>query len=151
APSETFRILTVARLFEKKGYEYSVRAVAKVAATVPNLEYLLVGDPNGPAAPRIRELIRELKMEDKIRILGTRTREQLIEMYQQCHIFILASVTAADGDEEGQGLVLQEAQASGLPVVATRHNGFPESLLDGETGFLVPERDADVLANRILF
>ena len=149
-PGETVRILTVARLFDKKGYDYSVRAVATAARTHPHLEYWIVGDPNGPAAPRIRDLIRELGMEDKIRVLGTKTREELIEIIQQCHLFILASVTAPDGDEEGQGLVLQEAQASGMPVVATRHNGFPESLIDGTTGFLVPERDADALAERIL-
>jgi colanic acid/amylovoran biosynthesis glycosyltransferase len=150
-PGKPLRILTVARLFEKKGYEYSVRAVAKVAERFPNLVYWIVGDPNGPAAPRIRELIRELDMEDRIQILGTKTREQLIEIQQQCHLFVLASVTASDGDEEGQGLVLQEAQAAGMPVLATRHNGLPESLVDGESGFLVPERDVDALAERIHF
>lgn len=149
-PGETARILTIARLFDKKGYEYSVRAVAKAAQAFPNLEYWIVGDANGPAATRTRDLIRELGMEDKIKILGTKTREALIGIIQQCHLFILASVTAPDGDEEGQGLVLQEAQASGMPVVASRHNGFPESLVDGETGFLVPERDADAMAERIL-
>jgi colanic acid/amylovoran biosynthesis glycosyltransferase len=149
-PGEPVRILTVARLFEKKGYEYSVRAVAKVAEKVPGLEYWIVGDANGPAAPRIRELIRELGMGDRIKILGSKTRQEVIEILGQCHVFVLASVTASDGDEEGQGLVLQEAQACGLPVIATRHNGFPESLIEGETGFLVPERDVDALAERIL-
>ena len=43
-------------------------------------------------------------------------------------------------------MVLQEAQAMGLPVVCSRHNGFPESILDGQSGFLVPERDVDALA-----
>jgi colanic acid/amylovoran biosynthesis glycosyltransferase len=128
-----------------------VRAVAKVAENVPGLEYWIVGDANGPAAPRIRELIRELRMEDRIKILGTKTRQEVIEILGQCHLFVLASVTASDGDEEGQGLVLQEAQACGLPVIATRHNGFPESLVEGETGFLVPERDPEALAERILF
>jgi colanic acid/amylovoran biosynthesis glycosyltransferase len=45
--------------------------------------------------------------------------------------------------------VLQEAQAMGLPVVATFHNGFPESLLDGESGFLVPERNVEALAEKV--
>jgi colanic acid/amylovoran biosynthesis glycosyltransferase len=51
---------------------------------------------------------------------------------------------------EGQGLVLQEAQATGLPVIATLHNGFPEGIIDGETGFLVPERDPDAIAQRVI-
>lgn len=147
---EPLRILTIARLFEKKGYEYSVRAFAKVAAEIPSAEYWIVGDANGPAAPRIRELIRELGITEKVRILGSKTRAEVIEIIQQCHLFVLASVTASDGDEEGQGLVLQEAQASGMPVIASRHNGFPESLIDGETGYLVPERDSDALAEKIL-
>src|SRR5262249_1197736 len=60
----------------------------------------------------------------------------------------LASVTV-DGDQEGQGLALQEAQACGLPVIATIHGALPEGLVDGESGFLVPERDVGALAERI--
>jgi colanic acid/amylovoran biosynthesis glycosyltransferase len=54
-----------------------------------------------------------------------------------------------EGDQEGQGLVLQEAQACGLPVVATEHGAFPEGLVDGKSGFLVPERDTEALAARL--
>ncbi len=50
---------------------------------------------------------------------------------------------------EGQGLVLQEAQATGMPVVTTLHNGIPDGVLDGQTGYLVPERDVDALASRL--
>jgi colanic acid/amylovoran biosynthesis glycosyltransferase len=53
------------------------------------------------------------------------------------------------GDEEGQGLVLQEAQACGLPVIATNHGALPEGLVPGQSGFLVPERDVDALAARL--
>jgi len=51
----------------------------------------------------------------------------------------------SEGDREGQGLVLQEAQAVGLPVVATIHGALPEGVLPGRAGFLVPERDVDAL------
>jgi colanic acid/amylovoran biosynthesis glycosyltransferase len=64
------------------------------------------------------------------------------------HLFVLASVNL-EGDAEGQGLVLQEAQACGLPVVATEHGAFPEGLLPGKSGFVVPERDAGALAERL--
>jgi colanic acid/amylovoran biosynthesis glycosyltransferase len=56
---------------------------------------------------------------------------------------------SANGDFEGQGTVLQEAQANGLPIVCTNHNGFPDSILDGQSGFLVPERDAEALAAKL--
>jgi len=70
-------------------------------------------------------------------------------LYSESHIFILSSVTADNGDQEGQGLVLQEAQAMGLPVIATLHNGFPDSVINGKSAFLVPERDINALAERI--
>ena len=52
---------------------------------------------------------------------------------------------------EGQGLVLQEAQAMGLPVVSTWHNGIPEGVLDDVSGFLVPERDVHALAEKLFY
>ena len=64
---------------------------------------------------------------------------------------MLPSVTADDGDKEGQALVLQEAGACGLPVLSTLHNGIPEGVLDGKSGFLVPEKNVDALAERLLF
>jgi colanic acid/amylovoran biosynthesis glycosyltransferase len=60
-------------------------------------------------------------------------------------------VTATDGDKEGQGLVLQEAEAMGLPVLSTIHNGIPDGVLDGKSGFLVPEKDVSALAEKLRF
>jgi colanic acid/amylovoran biosynthesis glycosyltransferase len=62
---------------------------------------------------------------------------------------VLASVTV-EGDREGQGLVLQEAQACGLPIIATRHGAFPEGVRDPESALLVPERDPGALADAIV-
>ena len=70
-------------------------------------------------------------------------------LYSGATVFCLPSVTAASGDMEGQGLVLQEAQACGIPVVSTLHNGIPDGVLDGISGFLVPEKDPRSLADRI--
>ena len=61
-------------------------------------------------------------------------------------VLVAASVTAADGDEEGIPNVLKEAMASGMPVVGTRHAGIPELVEDGVSGWLVPERDEAALA-----
>jgi colanic acid/amylovoran biosynthesis glycosyltransferase len=67
----------------------------------------------------------------------------------EAHVFLLPSVIAADGDEEGTPTVLAEASCAGLPVLSTRHSGIPEMVLDGRTGFLVPERDVAALADRL--
>jgi hypothetical protein len=68
---------------------------------------------------------------------------------QAADIFLLPSVTAANGDSEGMPLSIMEAQAMELPVVATLHTGIPEEVVDGKTGFLVPERDPAALAGRL--
>ena len=81
---------------------------------------------------------------------GALEGEAVRGLMDQAHLFVLASVSV-EGDQEGQGLVLQEAQAAGLPVVATLHGALPEGLLPGRSGFLVPERDVDALAERLNF
>jgi glycosyltransferase involved in cell wall biosynthesis len=58
-------------------------------------------------------------------------------------------VTAQNGDAEGLGIVLLEASATGVPVVATRHGGIPEAISEGHSGLLVPERDSDALAEAV--
>jgi len=147
--NELIKIISVARLVEKKGLEYSIRAVAKIARSHPNLLYRIVGD--GTLRESLHDLVVELEMEQTIHLLGWKTKDEVRELYDDSHLFVLSSVTAANGDKEGQGLVLQEAQAMGLPVLATLHNGFPDSVLDGKSAFLVPERDVDTLAEKLDF
>lgn len=147
APGEPVRLLTTARLVEKKGLEYSIRAVAQVAARRPALRYTIVGD--GRLRPRLQQLIDDLGMGGQIELAGWKSQDEVRGLLARAHLFVLASVTAANGDEEGQGLVLQEAQAMGLPVVCTRHNGFPEGMVEGESGLLVPERDVEAMAAAI--
>lgn len=146
-PNQLIKIITVGRLVEKKGIEYSIRAFAKVLDRYNNLEYQIIGD--GILRAEIETLIAELGVSNKVKLLGFKTHDELQQLYADAHIFILSSVTSADGDKEGQGLVLQEAQAMGLPVLSTLHNGIPDGVLDGESGFLVPERDVDALAEKL--
>ncbi len=67
------------------------------------------------------------------------------------HLLLLPSVAAADGDQECTPVSLMDAQAAGMPVLSTRHSGIPEVVPDGQSGFLVPERDVAALAERLLF
>lgn len=145
--SSQVKIITIARLVEKKGIEYAIKAIAKVAENHPNIIYNIAGD--GPLRESLEKLILDLKISDNVKLLGWMTQEQVRQLYVDSHIFVLPSVTAATGDREGQALVLQEAQAMGLPVVSTLHNGIPEGVLEGKSGFLVPERDVDALAEKI--
>jgi len=146
-PGETARILTVGRLVEKKGHEYSIRAVAKLRDQHAKVRYDILGD--GPLRLKLAGLIGQLGLKDTVFLHGAGGAKSVQERMVQAHLFVLASVTAADGDQEGQGLVLQEAQASGLPVIATEHAAFPEGIAMGQSGFLVPERNVDALAERL--
>ena len=141
------KLLTVARLVEKKGVYYGIMAFSKIQSANSGLEYHIIGD--GPLFIPLQELIDKLKLQNKVFLHGALDQEEVKEYYQSAAIFVLPSITASDGNTEGQGLVLQEAQAMEIPIIATFHNGIPEGVVDGETGFLVPERDISALSERM--
>lgn len=144
---EAHSILTVGRLVEKKGHAYMLRAVPEILASYPDAVWYVVGD--GSELESLKALARELGVERSVRFLGQCANDTVKSMYCKAAAFVLPSVTASDGDMEGQGLVLQEAQYCRVPVVSTLHNGIPDGVLDGESGYLVPERDPRALADRI--
>jgi colanic acid/amylovoran biosynthesis glycosyltransferase len=144
---EVFNILTVGRFVEKKGYEYSLRAIAQFKQHGVPFLYHMIGE--GPMLDKMKALALELGIEQQVVFHGALMQDQVKAHYRQAHVFLLPSITAANGDTEGQGLVLQEAQAIGIPVLATLHNGFPDSVIDGTTGFLVPEKDPEGLCEKL--
>lgn len=144
-----FRIATTGRLVEKKGIEYAIRAVAKVAEKYPSIEYNIIGDGN--LKEHFQQIITELKIQDKVQLLGWKNQQEIIEILDRSHIFIAPSVTAADGNQDAPVNTLKEAMAMGLPVIGTQHGGIPELIEDGVSGFLVPERDADAIAKKLIY
>lgn len=147
--NEPIKLLTVARLVEKKGLEYSIQAVSQVIKKNPNfkINYRIVG--SGKLKNDLVQLTEELGISNQIQLLGGMSQTEVKELYHDSHIFILSSITASNGDQEGLPTVLQEAQAIGLPVVSTFHSGIPETIVNGKSGFLVPEKDIDALAEKL--
>ena len=143
------RIATTGRLVEKKGLEYSIRAVAKLAKVHPNLEYTIIGD--GPLWKDLQQLINELGVSNIVKLVGQKQQQEIIEILNNSHIFTAPSVTAKNGNQDAPINVLKEAMAMGLPVVSTYHGGIPELVEDGISGFLVPERDVDALAEKLRY
>ena len=142
------RIATTGRLVEKKGIEYAIRGVAQALQQYPKLEYTIIGE--GVLRPDFERLIRSLGVEDSIKLIGKRSQSELIEVLAETHLFIAPSVTAANGNQDAPVNVLKEAMAMGLPVISTLHGGIPELVEDGVSGYLVPERDADAIAARLI-
>ena len=143
------RLLSVGRLVEKKGFAYAVRGVAKVLKRFPTIQYDIAGD--GPERSHLERLIMDLGAQSNIRLLGWQERTEVLRLFRQSNIFLAPSVTSQDGDQEGIPLVLHEAMALRLPVISTRHTGIPELIRDGESGFLVAERDVDGIADRLTY
>ena len=147
SPSEKVRIAATGRLVEKKGFEYSIKAVAKVAERYPHITFDIIGD--GPLRDELSALIEALNMQETIHLLGWRDEQEIIDILTRTHLFVAPSVTAAQGNQDAPINVLKEAMALGLPVVSTTHGGIPELVEDGISGFLVPERDAEAIAQAL--
>jgi glycosyltransferase involved in cell wall biosynthesis len=140
-------VLTVGRLVEKKGTEYLIRAMADVVRTVKDARLIICGD--GPLRAYLEKLAQELRIENSVEFRGWQSKIELQEQFRKANIFVLPSVTAKDGDCEGLGMVFLEAMTYGVPVIGTDHGGIPDVIRHNETGFLIPEKDNNALAEKI--
>ena len=140
------RILFVGRLVEKKGAAYLIRAFAKVRGHVPDAELAIVGD--GPLRTELELLASDL--HTPVEFLGVLSSEQVKHQMDQASVFCLPSVTATNGDAEGFGMGILEAQACGVPVVTSALGGATEGIADGRTGFKFREAEHEALAIKLL-
>lgn len=136
-------ILTVARLVEEKGLKYSIMAIKEISKKNPDLalKYYVVGE--GPLEESLKKLVKELELGDIVKFLDSMNQLQVAKEMSKAHIFLLPSIA------EALPVVLMEAQAAGLPVIATNVGSVAEVIVDGKAGFLVPERDVDALAKKL--
>lgn len=135
-------ILFVGRLTEIKGVKFLISAMKSVEAIL-----VIVG--TGPLEEDLKIMAEELGINSKVIFEGAKTHEELKEIYASADIFAMTSVTIADGEKEGLGLVALEAMASGLPVVAFRSGGIVNIINHEENGLLASPGDAEELAGCI--
>jgi glycosyltransferase involved in cell wall biosynthesis len=140
-------ILHIARLVETKGTAYLIRAFAKLARQIQDAQLVIIGD--GPLKRRLQILTRSPGLSERVRFLGALPHEQVMTWMRQAAMLALPSVRTATGRTEALGMVLLEAGATGVPAIGSCQGGIPEAIIDGETGFLVPERDVEGLAERM--
>ncbi|MBF0331284.1 MAG: glycosyltransferase [Candidatus Omnitrophica bacterium] len=143
--STTLKILSVARLIDKKGIAYALEALA-LLENEP-FEYVIIGD--GPLREMLEMQARSFGLMHKVRFLGWQDSGAIRRYLKDADIFLAPSVTTASGDKEGIPVVLMEAMASGVPVVTTSNGAIRELVEDGRTGFLVPEKNAAALAAKL--
>jgi colanic acid/amylovoran biosynthesis glycosyltransferase len=140
-PTERVEVLCVGRFVEKKGFEYAIRAFAPFAERA---RLTVIGD--GPRREQLRELVASLGVEHAVNFVGVLASAEVATRVAASDVLLAPSVIGRDGDRESGLIVLKEASASGVPVVATVHGGLPEIVDQGETGFLAPERDVESLS-----
>lgn len=143
------RVLIAASFREKKGLAYGLEAFARVAARRPGeLVLTVIGD--GPLRDELRAIADRHGVGGAIRWLGYQPKEVFLAEALASHVFLSPSVTATDGDTEGGAPVtIIEAQATGLPVLATTHADIPNVTRPGRSAHLVAERDVDALEARL--
>lgn len=140
--ADTVQVITVARLVELKGIDSSIKAIGRLTDRVDaEIEYHIVGD--GEERTALEELTDDLGLSDTVTFHGHMNRNEVIRMLVDADLFVLPSL------EEAFGMVLLEAQAVGLPIVATEVGGIPEVVREDETAILVPPDDEEALADGV--
>ena len=142
-PLNPIKLITVGRLIDLKGLEYSIKAVSQVARKHPELKmvYDIIGE--GPLRGDLKSLINETRLNHVVTLCGEKTQDQVAGALESSHLFILPSTA------EALPVVIMEAQQSGLPVLTTTVGSTDKLVLNESSGFLVPPRDIDALADRL--
>lgn len=134
-------IVFVGSLIERKGLRYLIQAMPRILERQPDFHLAIIGE--GPLESELVNLAHTLQLSEKVRFVGRQSPEQVSQWMQRAKLFVLPSV------EEGLGVVLLEALASGTPCVASRVGGIP-TVVSSDVGILVPPADPIALATSIL-
>ena len=141
------RLLTVARLVEKKGHEYAINAVAELVDRGYDVEYHIIG--TGEREELLRERVRDRGIKDYVEFLGHVSDEKLRFELHEAELFVLPCVIAEDGDRDVAPVALKEAMATQTACVSTSISAIPELITDGHDGTLVKPNDSDAVANAL--
>ncbi|MDO8805318.1 MAG: glycosyltransferase family 4 protein [Elusimicrobiota bacterium] len=148
APGKPFTILYVGKLIERKGPQYLVEAFSRLSAAGEDMRLVMVGD--GYLREEVLKQISDAKIKDKVTVVSGLSRSELDLRYSGCDVLVFPSIIDDRGDTEGLGLAPVEALYHSKPVIASAVGGVLDVIRDGETGYLVPQRDPAALAEKIL-
>ena len=138
-------IVTVGRLDEIKGFDYLIRACAKLREKGIQVSLDVIGE--GEQRPDLEQLIIELNLGEQVRLLGVMSQDEVRARIQSAEVFALPSIPDKLGNMDGIPVALMEAMALGTPVISTRVSGIPELIDHRETGWMCEPKDVDGLAH----
>jgi glycosyltransferase involved in cell wall biosynthesis len=142
-------ILATGGVKRRKGTHLLVEAMTAVREQIRDAQLVITGNQDPPYLTEVEAQIARLGLADCVHILGMIDEDALRGWYQHADLFALPSLTVG-GKFEGFGLVFLEASACGLPVVGAQGSGVAEAVIDGKTGLLIPQDDADALASALI-
>ncbi|MGH2555139.1 MAG: glycosyltransferase [Actinomycetota bacterium] len=140
---ERGRFVFVGRLAEKKGLDVLIRSLARV----PDITLQVIGD--GPDRVMAEALADELGVRERVRFAGRLPSSAVMDELRRAFALVIPSKVARGGDQEGTPVVLGEAMAAGVPVIASRLGGLAEHVEEGVTGLLVEPGSVDSLAQAL--
>ena len=142
-----FKILFVGRHIERKGICYLIEAAKHLPRDQFEIRIVGVGDLTDKLKAQAKAMAAANTDAAEIIFTGKLSPEELANEYKTANVFTLPAIVDSKGDTEGLGVVLIEAMELGLPVVASNVGGIPDVVVDGESGILVPEKNAEALAD----
>ncbi len=143
------RVIMIGRFVEKKGFAYGIQAFARAVSQVKTpVRLTIVGSGDGES--ELRGWVTRLNIASHVTFAGVLTKADVARELSRSDVLLAPSVVDANGDRESGLIVVKEASASHVVPIGTRHGGIPEIIDDGETGYLVPERDVDAMAARLV-
>ena len=139
-------LLTVCRLVERKGIRYLIDALPSIRKEFPKVQLVIIGD--GPEKEPLRQLSE--RMGENVVFCGIVPDQELPYFYAMADVFILPAIIDSKGDTEGLGVVMLEAMASGVPVIASRVGGIPEALNYGKAGILIEQKNPKQIIETVI-
>jgi glycosyltransferase involved in cell wall biosynthesis len=136
------KILFVGRLHTVKGVKYLIESMKIIKIDFPNIELILVGD--GEEKCKLESLVKQFNLSEYVSFVGIVPNQQIPKCMIESDIFVLPSLS------EGFGIVILEAMASGLPIVASNVGGIPYLVQNEINGFLVEPKNPDQIAEKVL-
>ncbi|MEI6597163.1 MAG: glycosyltransferase family 4 protein [bacterium] len=140
-------LLSVGRLVKRKGFDKVIECLPEILKKIPNLAYVILGD--GEEMENFKFQIKNLKLENNVKIISNVSDEERNAWYGLCDIFIMTSRNIA-GDFEGFGIVYLEANLAGKPVIAGRSGGVGDAVIDGLNGLLVNPEDTSQITSAVI-
>ena len=143
-----YLIFSSGRMVERKGFRYLIEAMPHILKNFQNTKVIIGGD--GPERGKLVKLAKDMGIKDNVIFPGFIPDEDFPKCMKACDVFVLPAIVDSRGDTEGSATIILEAMACGSPAIGTNVGGIPYAIKNGMGGFLVEQKNAKQLANKII-